>query len=151
MKIINDNISILDNIIAIIDKDVPLISNLANLSYVLKFYFKNTDWAGFYLMKNNVLYLGPFQGDLACTVISLNTGVCGKSAYLKQSILVPNVHEFEGHIACSSSTNSELVVPIIKDEKALGVIDLDSNLINNYTDEDVKILESIANVIADLF
>ena len=151
MKIINDNISILDNIVAIIDKDVPLISNLANLSYVLKFYFKNTDWAGFYLMKNNVLYLGPFQGDLACTVISLNAGVCGKSAYLKQSILVPNVHEFEGHIACSSSTNSELVVPIIKDEKVLGVIDLDSNLINNYTDEDVKILESIANLLADLF
>lgn len=151
MKIINDNISILDNIVAIIDKDVPLISNLANLSYVLKFYFKNTDWAGFYLMKNNVLYLGPFQGDLACTVISLNTGVCGKSAYLKQSILVPNVHEFEGHIACSSSTNSELVVPIIKDENVLGVIDLDSNLINNYTNEDVKILESIAKVIADLF
>ena len=102
-------------------------------------------------MKNNVLYLGPFQGDLACTVISLNTGVCGKSAYLKQSILVPNVHEFEGHIACSSSTNSEVVVPIIKDEKLLGVIDLDSNLINNYTNEDVKILESIAKVIADLF
>ena len=151
MKKINDNISILDNIVAIIDKDVPLISNLANLSYVLKFYFKNTDWAGFYLMKNNVLYLGPFQGDLACTVISLNTGVCGKSAYLKQSILVPNVHEFEGHIACSSSTNSELVVPIIKDENVLGVIDLDSNLINNYTNEDVKILESIAKVIADLF
>ena len=151
MKIINDNISILDNIVAIIDKDVPLISNLANLSYVLKFYFKNTDWAGFYLMKNNVLYLGPFQGDLACTVISLNTGVCGKSAYLKQSILVSNVHEFEGHIACSSSTNSELVVPIIKDENVLGVIDLDSNLINNYTNEDVKILESIAKVIADLF
>ena len=151
MKTINNNISILDNIVAIIDKDVPLISNLANLSYVLKFYFKNTDWAGFYLMKNNVLYLGPFQGDLACTVISLNTGVCGKSAYLKQSILVPNVHEFEGHIACSSSTNSEVVVPIIKDEKVLGVIDLDSNLINNYTDEDVKILESIANLIADLF
>lgn len=151
MKKINNNISILDNIVAIIDKDVPLISNLANLSYVLKFYFKNTDWAGFYLMKNNVLYLGPFQGDLACTVISLNTGVCGKSAYLKQSILVPNVHEFEGHIACSSSTNSELVVPIIKDENVLGVIDLDSNLINNYTNEDVKILESIAKVIADLF
>lgn len=151
MKKINNNISILDNIVAIIDKDVPLISNLANLSYVLKFYFKNTDWAGFYLMKNNVLYLGPFQGDLACTVISLNTGVCGKSAYLKQSILVPNVHEFEGHIACSSSTNSEVVVPIIKDENVLGVIDLDSNLINNYTNEDVKILESIANVIADLF
>ena len=151
MKIINDNISILDNIVAIIDKDVPLISNLANLSYVLNFYFKNTNWAGFYLMKNNVLYLGPFQGDLACTVISLNTGVCGKSAYLKQSILVPNVHEFEGHIACSSSTNSELVVPIIKDENVLGVIDLDSNLINNYTNEDVKILESIAKVIADLF
>lgn len=151
MKKINNNISILDNIVAIIDKDVPLISNLANLSYVLKFYFKNTDWAGFYLMKNNVLYLGPFQGDLACTVISLNTGVCGKSAYLKQSILVPNVHEFEGHIACSSSTNSEVVVPIIKDEKVLGVIDLDSNLINNYTNEDVKILESIAKVIADLF
>lgn len=151
MKKINNNISILDNIVAIIDKDVPLISNLANLSYVLKIYFKNTDWAGFYLMKNNVLYLGPFQGDLACTVISLNAGVCGKSAHLKQSILVPNVHEFEGHIACSSSTNSEVVVPIIKDENILGVIDLDSNLINNYTNEDVKILESIANVIADLF
>ena len=151
MKAINENISILENIISIIDKDVPLISNLANLSYVLKYYFKNTDWAGFYLTKNDVLYLGPFQGDLACTIIPFNKGVCGKAAHLKQYILVPNVHEFEGHIACSSSTNSEVVVPIIKDNKVLGVIDLDSNLIDNYTIEDVKILESIANVIAELF
>ena len=133
MKAINENISILENIVSIIDKDVPLISNLANLSYVLKFYFKNTDWAGFYLTKNDVLYLGPFQGDLACTIIPFNKGVCGKAAHLKKSILVPNVHEFEGHIACSSSTNSEVVVPIIKDNKVLGVIDLDSNLIDNYT------------------
>ena len=140
MKTINNNISILDNIVAIIDKDVPLISNLANLSYVLKFYFKNTDWAGFYLMKNNVLYLGPFQGDLACTVISLNTGVCGKSAYLKQSILVPNVHEFEGHIACSSSTNSELVVTIIKDEK-VKVLNLE---------KENDLLNKIADVIKDI-
>ena len=151
MKEKNENISILENIVSIIDKDVPLISNLANLSYVLKFYFKNTDWAGFYLTKNDVLYLGPFQGDLACTIIPFNKGVCGKAAHLKQSILVPDVHKFEGHIACSSSTNSEVVVPIIKDNKVLGVIDLDSNIIDNYTIEDVKLLESIANVIARLF
>ena len=151
MKEIKENISIIENIISIIDKDVPVISNLANLSYVLKYYFKNTDWAGFYLTKNESLYLGPFQGDLACTVIPFNKGVCGISAYKKESVLVPDVHKFEGHIACSSSTNSEVVVPIIKDNQIVGVIDLDSNEFNNYSLEDVKILESIAEVIAKLF
>ena len=122
MKEIKENISIIENIISIIDKDVPVISNLANLSYVLKYYFNNTDWAGLYLTKNNVLYLGPFQGDLACTMIPFNKGVCGISAYKKESILVPDVHEFEGHIACSSSTNSEVVVPIIKNYKVFHIM-----------------------------
>lgn len=151
MKTIDNNISIIDNVLAIIDKDVPIISNLANLSYLLKESFKNTSWAGFYLTKDNYLYLGPFQGNLACSIIPFNKGVCGKSAYLKTSILVKNVHEFDGHIACSSSTNSEVVVPIIKDNKVLGVIDLDSDEFDNYDTKDVKILESIANIIADLF
>lgn len=149
----NKKETLLDNIKAIIDLNIPLTSNLANVSKLLKDGFIETSWAGFYLsnVTFDTLYLGPYQGDIACTTIAFNKGVCGVAAYKKESQLVGNVHQFEGHIACSSLSNSEVVVPIIKDDKVYGVIDLDSNLFDNYSKEDVILLEQIAKELAKLF
>lgn len=137
----------------LIDKKIPLTSNLANLSRLLMDGFINTSWSGFYLsdIRHETLYLGPFQGGIACTIIPYGKGVCGNSAKLKMTQLVPNVHEYPGHIACSSETNSEIVVPIIKNGKVYGVIDLDSNEFSNYNESDKEILEEVAKLIAELF
>lgn len=136
---------------SIIDQNVPLISNLANLSRVLMDLVEGTFWCGFYLAdEENNLYLGPYQGSLACTHIKYGHGVCGKSLELKKSLIVPDVHKFPGHIACSSLSNSEIVVPIIKDNKVIGIIDLDSTMFDNYTEEDKEFLEEVANIIANL-
>jgi GAF domain-containing protein len=150
---INNELSFIDTVNHVIDKSLPLVSNLSNVSSVIKMYFKNTSWAGFYISdeKQEVLYLGPFQGSLACTTIPFNKGVCGKSAYLKKTLIVDNVLEFEGHIACSSSSRSEIVVPIIKENKVLGVIDLDSDLYSNYSLSDQELLEKCAEILSDLF
>ena len=138
---------------SLIDKKIPLVSNLSNISRLLIEAFNDTSWSGFYLSndKDEVLYLGPFQGGIACTTIPYGKGVCGTSAKLKKTQLVPNVHEYPGHIACSSSTNSEIVVPIIKDGRVCGVIDLDSNEFSNYSEKDKEILEEVAKIIAELF
>lgn len=145
--------NLLSNVKTIIDPNIPLISNLANISRLLEESFTNTLWCGFYISdtKHKTLYLGPFQGPLACTIIPFGKGVCGTAAQNKTTYLVPNVHEFPGHIACSSLSNSEIVVPIIKDEEVVGVIDLDSTLFNNYNVEDQRILEEVALVISKLF
>lgn len=136
---------------SIIDQNAPLISNLANLSRVLMDLVEGTFWCGFYLTdEENNLYLGPYQGSLACTHIKYGHGVCGKSLELKKSLIVPDVHKFPGHIACSSLSNSEIVVPIIKDNKVIGIIDLDSTMFDNYTEEDKEFLEEVANIIANL-
>ena len=139
-----------DRIKALIDKDLPLVSNLANVSAVIN-EMPSLNWCGFYLMQNEKLYLGPFQGEVACTVIPLGRGVCGTAALNKASIIVPNVLEHPNHIACSSKSRSELVVPIIKNDIVYGVIDLDSPLFNRFTTEDQKIVEDIAKVLSELF
>ncbi len=138
---------------AMIDEDLPLVSNLANLSRVLYDGFSHVFWAGFYLSDEtrSVLYLGPYQGTLACTKIAFGKGVCGAAALKKEAVLVPNVHEFAGHIACSSESNSELVVPILKNGETVAVIDLDSKNYSNFTQEDAETLAEIASVIAELF
>lgn len=149
----NNKEALLETIKSMIDTNLPLVSNLPNVSKLLKDGFDKTSWAGFYLSNEtfDTLYLGPYQGNVACTTIPFNKGVCGVAAYKKESQLVANVHLFEGHIACSSLSNSEVVVPIIKDDKVYGVIDLDSNLFDNYSKEDVILLEKIANELAKLF
>lgn len=138
---------------AIINEEAPLISNLSNISRILFEKINGVSWSGFYLYSNEkeVLYLGPYQGPLACTTIEMNKGVCGTSAYLKKTINVPDVHAFPGHIACSSLTNSEIVVPIIKDGEVCGVIDLDSNEFNNFDEQDQNFLEEVAEIISQLF
>lgn len=138
---------------AIINEEAPLISNLSNISRILYEKISGVSWSGFYLYSNEkeMLYLGPYQGPLACTTIEMNNGVCGTSAYLKKTINVPDVHAFPGHIACSSLTNSEIVVPIIKDGEVCGVIDLDSNEFNNFDEQDQNFLEEVAEIISQLF
>lgn len=135
-----------------LNKDYPIYTNLANFSKLIMDYFDNTAWCGFYLIeKDNNLYLGPFQGDTATTFIEMGKGVCGTCALTKKSQLVANVHEYPGHIACSNLSNSEVVVPILKNNIVVGVIDLDSNLFDNYTLKDVETLEKVANIISLLF
>ena len=134
----------------IVDKSLPLVCNLANVSAIL-FTLDNLNWAGFYLAKDNVLYLGPFQGEVACTKIPFGKGVCGTSALKKETIIVPDVNQFAGHIACSSKSKSEIVVPIIKDNKVLGVIDIDAPILNRFGLEEKELLENVANLLADLF
>lgn len=138
---------------AIIDHDAPIISNLANVSRILYDHIHDVSWSGFYLYDVNLhkLCLGPYQGSLACTTIDMNNGVCGKSAYMKKTLVVDNVHEFPGHIACSNLTNSEIVVPIIKNDVVYGVIDLDSNEFSNFKEEDKNVIELIAEVVSNLF
>ena len=137
----------------LIDKNIPLVSNLSNLATILYDSYKGTSWFGFYLVlkEEDVLYLGPYKGPLACTKIKFGKGVCGVSAKDKKSLLVPDVSKFETYIACSSSAKSEVVVPIIKDNKCVGVIDLDSDELDNYTSDDVKSLEEISQLLSELF
>lgn len=135
---------------AIIDPSIPLISNLSNVSSILN-KLDDINWCGFYLVKDNYLYLGPFQGDIACTIIPVGKGVCGTSFKEKRSIIVDDVNKFAGHIACSSLSKSEIVVPIIKDGEVKAVIDIDSPSFNRFTISDKEMLEEISNIIAKLF
>lgn len=137
-------------LIALIDKDLPLITNLSNASALLNT-LEDINWCGFYLKDGDVLYLGPFQGDVACTRIPLDKGVCGKAARDAKTIIVPNVNEFPGHIACSSVSKSEIVTPIILDNEVKAVIDIDAPIYNRFNEFDQKLLEELANVLAPLF
>ena len=141
---------LLSQIKSIIDPHLPLVSNLSNASAVLN-QMENINWVGFYIVKNDTLYLGPFQGDVACTIIQKGKGVCGTSFEKKETIIVPNVNEFKGHIACSSLSKSEIVVPIIKDGEVKALIDVDAPIYDRFNDEDKEVLEEIANELAPLF
>lgn len=131
-------------------KDLPLVSNLSNASAILNT-LENINWCGFYIVKDNTLYLGPFQGEVACTTIPYGKGVCGTCLKMKQSIIVNDVTKFEGHIACSPLSKSEIVVPIIKDNIVMAVIDIDSPLINRFTKENQLALEEVAEYLSTLF
>lgn len=152
-NISKDGLSVAKIASLLIDESLPIMSNLANLSRVLFDGFNNVSWAGFYLTNEDgdTLYLGPYQGPLACTVIPFSKGVCGHCATTKMTVLVEDVHSFPGHIACSSLTNSELVTPILKNGKVVAVIDLDSNLPSNFTEDDATALEEVAAIIARIF
>lgn len=140
---------LLEQINSIIDKDVPLISNLSNIASLL-FKLDNINWAGFYLVEGDTLYLGPFQGEVACTIIPKGKGVCGTCLENKTSIIVPNVHEFKGHIACSSISKSEIVVPILKNNEVKLIIDIDSPIYDRFHNEELEFLEEVAKKIEEL-
>lgn len=147
---------ILPQIQSIIKDETDLIANLANISAILKEAF-DFFWVGFYLVKKgfslteDILILGPFQGPLACTRIRKGKGVCGTAWSKKETLIVPNVNLFPGHIACSSLSQSEIVVPIIKDNAIVAVLDIDSENLNNFDKTDQYYLEILAKYISALF
>jgi L-methionine (R)-S-oxide reductase len=123
-----------------------LIANLANVAAALKEQF-GWLWTGFYLVKDNELVLGPFQGPVACTRIRKGKGVCGTSWAEKKTLIVPDVEKFPGHIACSSLSKSEIVVPIIRNNEVMGVLDVDSAYLNSFDETDQKYLEKIIGLL----
>ena len=134
----------------IIDPRLPLMSNLANASAVLN-QLDNINWCGFYIAKDETLYLGPFQGKQACTVIPFSKGVCGHAATNKKTVIVSDVRQFAGHIACSSLSKSEIVVPIIVNNEVKAVIDIDAPIVDRFNEEDATMLEEAATLLAPLF
>lgn len=141
--------SLLPQLSALIDGETDLIANLANLSAALKEVF-NWWWVGFYWIKNDDLVLGPFQGPIACTRIKLGKGVCGTAWKEAKSLLVPDVNAFAGHIACSSSSVAEIVVPVFdKQGQVIGVLDVDSERYDVLDEIDVPYLERISQLITN--
>jgi len=128
------------------DEDLPL-TKLCNASALINALIGRINWCGFYIVKNNLLILGPFQGMPACTKIEIGKGVCGTAALKKETILINDVHKFEGHIACDAASNSEIVVPIVKDDKLIGVLDLDSDEFNRFTDIERIYLERVVDIL----
>ena len=137
-----NNISLLPQVKALIEGEEDLVANLANVAAVLKEAF-DFFWVGFYLVKQDRLVLGPFQGPVACTRIRKGKGVCGTAWEEAKTQLVPDVEAFPGHIACSSLSRSEIVVPLIKEGRVWGVLDIDSDLLNFFDETDRKYLEEM--------
>ena len=124
-----------------------LITLLSNSSALLMDTLPDLNWAGFYLYRNGKLILGPFQGKVACEVIEMGKGVCGTSAIKDETVLVKDVHQFAGHIACDSASNSEIVIPLHADGKLFGVLDIDSPLLERFDETDKVNLEKIARIL----
>jgi L-methionine (R)-S-oxide reductase len=138
--------SLIPQIKGLLDGEPDLIANLANIVAALKEQF-GWLWVGFYLVKENQLVLAPFQGPVACTRIRKGKGVCGSSWEKAETILVPDVEQFPGHIACSSKSRSEIVVPIIRNKKVMAVLDVDSENLSEFDETDKKYLEEIVDLI----
>lgn len=126
-----------------------LVANAANLAALLYHGLPELNWAGFYFLQGEVLVLGPFQGKPACTRIALGKGVCGTAASMREAVVVENVHAYPGHIACDGASNSEIVVPILKDGTLVGVLDLDSPAFGRFDAEDQAGLESLVEVFVE--
>ena len=138
--------SLVPQIKALIDGEPDLVANLANVVAALKEQF-GWFWVGFYLVKGEELVLGPFQGPIACTRIRYGKGVCGSSWEQKQTLIVPDVEQFPGHIACSSLSKSEIVVPVIREGKVIGVLDVDSASLDEFDITDQQYLQEIVAAI----
>lgn len=133
-----------ENLISLISNEVDLIANAANMSALIYQALPNVNWAGFYFLKGNELVLGPFQGKPACVRIPIGKGVCGTAVQERKTLLVKNVDEFPGHITCDSASKSEIVVPIIPtNNEVIGVLDIDSDRVANFDEEDVEGLEKL--------
>ena len=134
---------------SLVSGEPDLVANLSNIAAALKQTF-DFFWVGFYLVKESELVLGPFQGPIACTRIGIGKGVCGTSWKEKRTIIVPNVDEFPGHIACSSDSKSEIVLPAFKNDNVFLVLDVDSNRLNDFDDTDEVYLSKVMQVIERL-
>ena len=138
--------ALIPQIEALIGREKDLIANLANTAAALHQTF-GFFWVGFYLVKNDELVLSPFQGPIACTRIKRGKGVCGLAWEKAETIIVPDVEQFPGHIACNSDSKSEIVVPLISQGIVIGVLDIDSNRLNDFDETDKKYLEQFCNII----
>lgn len=138
---------ILQQLCAVLEGEHDMIANMANMSALLFAELPELNWAGFYLFKNKELILGPFQGKVACMHISLGKGVCGVCAESRCTQRVDNVHEFVNHIACDSASNSEIVIPLIKEDTLLGVLDIDSPIFSRFDAVDQHYLEKAADIL----
>lgn len=127
------------------------IANLANASALLWEHLDRINWAGFYLFEGDKLVLGPFQGKPACIEIPMGRGVCGTAALTRETQVVPDVHRFPGHIACDGASNSEIVVPLIRDGELFGVLDIDSPVLDRFSEADREGLEEFARIISEIF
>ena len=126
-----------------------VLANLSNASALLKTSFPNTVFAGFYLFDGNELVLGPFQGGVSCVRIALGKGVCGESAASRQTVIVGDVKTYPNYVSCDSSARSEIVVPMVKEGRLLGVLDIDSSLVDDYDDLDLKYLEEFVSILLE--
>lgn len=140
--------TLLPQIESLMEGERDAVANMANIASAIHFTFPNL-WTGFYVVRNGELVLGPFQGPLACTRIALGRGVCGTAWKECRTLVVPNVAEFPGHIACSSESQSEIVVPIVKDGNVVGVIDIDSASLSAYDDVEARYLERVAAMLVE--
>jgi L-methionine (R)-S-oxide reductase len=138
--------SLVVQLLSLLKGEHDLIANAANFSALLFNSLPNVNWAGFYFLQDDELVLGPFQGNPACVRIPMGKGVCGVAAQQCETIIVPNVHEFPGHIACDVASNSEIVVPLFDGERLLGVLDLDSPTIGRFDDQDAEGLNELVTV-----
>ncbi len=141
---------LLASIRALTEDEPDLVANLANIAAAIKQALPRTSWVGFYRQIGPDLVLGPFQGKLACTRIPAGKGVCGAAAARQETVVVPDVHAFPGHIACDAGTRSEIVVPIVRAGRVLAVLDLDSEQPAAFAGPDIAPLEAIAAVVATL-
>lgn len=134
---------------ALLEGERDGLANCANCAALLFQLLPALNWVGFYLRRGEELVLGPFQGKVACVRIALGRGVCGAAAARRETIIVPDVHEFPGHIACDSASRSELVVPLVEDGRLLGVLDLDSPKLARFDAEDAAGIEGVARVLLE--
>jgi GAF domain-containing protein len=141
---------LLSNLEFFLSKEDSTITTYSNLSAYLNYFLDDVNWVGFYLFNGSELYLGPFQGLPACTLIKMGSGVCGTSAINKETLIVDDVNQFEGHIACDGNSNSEIVVPIVKNDQLLGVLDIDSPLVNRFDLVDKEYLEKVIKKLVDI-
>lgn len=132
---------------ALVENEGDLIANMANLSSLLFQNLTDVNWIGFYLLRGNELVVGPFQGLPACTRIPLGQGVCGTAAQKCNTLVVPDVHDFAGHIACDVASRSEIVVPIVVADDAKGVLDVDSPIVNRFDDSDRLFFEGVVSLL----
>ena len=140
---LNEQLSLL------LEGEPNVLANLSNASALLKSTFPNTVFSGFYLFDGNGLILGPFQGGVSCVRIGLGKGVCGESAASLQTVIVGDVKTYPNYISCDSSARSEIVLPIVKNGKLLGVLDLDSSVLDDYDEIDQKYLEEFVSILLD--
>jgi L-methionine (R)-S-oxide reductase len=142
-KLINSQVQ------ALISGEPDTVANMANIAAVLFNTLDEINWAGFYLYKESQLVLGPFQGQVACVRIPMGKGVCGTAAELRETQMIADVHQFDGHIACDAASNSEIVIPIIVEGRLFGVLDIDSPVTNRFDEIDKKSLEKLVSIFVD--